>query len=804
MYNHKQIEQKWQSIWDKTDAFDTTDKYNKKYYSLAMFPYPSGQGIHVGHPQSYTATDIMARFKRLNQFDVLHPMGWDAFGLPAEQYALNTGNHPSVFTQQNINNFRRQLKSLGFSFDYKKEVDTTDPKYYKWTQWIFKKFYEKGLAEIQEIDVNWCPELGTVLANEEVLTDEKGNKVSERGSFPVIKKPMKQWVLKITAYADKLLEGLKEVDFPESLKMLQSKWIGKSEGVELNFLIEKTTKSLKVFTTRVDTIYGVSYIAISPDNTVAKKLITEDQQAAADKFFEQFNNLSDREKLINKEKEGFFTGTYAICPFSKKRIPIWVCNYVLNNFGTGILMGVPAHDERDFEFAKKYDLPIIPIIETNEPLPFTGNGVHINSYLINGLENQAAIAKLIEIGEATGIAKKVVTYKLRDWVFSRQRYWGEPFPVLFDEEDKIYLVNELVELPQMNEIQPSGNGESPLANNKEWINVEIDGKKYRRETNTMPQWAGSSWYYLAYIMKNADGSYVDMDSDEAHRRFKKWLPVDIYIGGQEHAVLHLLYARFWHKVLYDLNIVPTAEPFYKIVNQGMILGNDGQKMSKSRGNVINPDDIVAESGADTLRVYEMFMGPLVDTKAWNTSSIKGIRKWLDRVYNMIDNFKTGKFKIDPSFQNSEFDFIWHSTKKEVTQNIEDIKFNIAISKLMVFVNAIYKNEKVVSLEPLIDFAIMLSLFAPHISEEILEMLGQKQIQYQIWPSYDERKIQVQTVTVAIQVNGKLRGTLEKDVNTSQDETIAAALEVENVKKYIADAKIKKQIYIVNKIINFII
>lgn len=804
MYNQKRIEAKWQQVWEKTKAFKTQENGSKKFYVLDMFPYPSGAGLHVGHPKGYTATDIVARYKRLNNFDVLHPIGWDAFGLPAEQYAFNTGNHPETFTKENIKKFRKQLKSLGFSFDYDKEVDTTDPKYYKWTQWIFKKLYEQGLAEIQEIDVNWCPDLGTVLSNEEVLTNKEGNKVSERGNFPVFKKPMKQWVLKITKYADKLLEGLKDVDFPESLKSLQSSWIGKSEGVNVEFLVQNLSLKISVFTTRIDTIYGVQYLLLAPKHELVSQLVLPAQKAEFEEFLKNDNLLSEREKLINREKNGVFTGSYAIHPLTGKILPIWIADYVLENFGTGAVMGVPAHDERDFEFAQKHNLPIVSVIETSESLPFLGDGKHTNSELINGLNIFDSKQKLTQYLFDNKLGQKQIIYKMRDWIFSRQRYWGEPFPVLFDEEGKVHLVNEILELPKMDKIAPSGTGQSPLANNKEWVNVVLNGKNFIRETNTMPQWAGSSWYYLAYIMKNEDGSYLEIDSPEAYKRFQKWLPVDLYVGGQEHAVLHLLYARFWHKVLFDIKIVPTSEPFYKIVNQGMILGTDGQKMSKSKGNVINPDDIVEELGADTLRVYEMFMGPLTDTKAWSVESINGIRKWLDRVWNIYQIVLDSKIEFDSKYQDEDFEFVWHSTIKDVTNSIEELKFNIAISKMMVFVNALYKLKKISSHQPLIDLAIMLSIFAPHIAEELLEKLDTKQIKEQSWPTWDESKIKISTVTVALQVNGKLRATLTKKMDQNQEDTIKQALEIENVKKHIAEKVIKKTIYVENKIINFIV
>lgn len=804
MYKHKEIEKKWQKIWEETQAFKTTENKDKKFYVLDMFPYPSGSGLHVGHPEGYTATDIIARYKRLNGYDVLHPIGWDAFGLPAEQYALNTGNHPNEFTQKNIQHFRKQLKSLGFSFDYKKEVDTTDPKYYKWTQWIFKKLYENNLAEIKEIDVNWCEELGTVLANEEVITDSEGNKVSERGGFPVVKKPMKQWVLKITEYADKLLEGLNEVEFPESLKSLQSDWIGKKEGTLINWKIDNTSeKVIEVFTTRIDTIYGVSSINIAIDHPLALELVKPEFQNEYDNLLKEFKNTSDREKIINKDKKGMFTGSYAIHPLTGQKTQIWVANYVLSNFGTGAVMTVPAHDERDFEFAEKYGIKFNSVIKS-KTLPWTSDGVHLDSELINGLNIKESKKVLNNHIIKNNLGKTHTTYKMRDWIFSRQRYWGEPFPVLFDENNQIHLVDEILLLPEMENIAPSKTGESPLANNKEWVNIEINNKKYRRDTNTMPQWAGSSWYYLAYIMKQDDGSYLDLDSKEAQEKFKKWLPVDLYIGGQEHAVLHLLYSRFWHKVLYDLKLVPTSEPFYKIVNQGMILGTDGHKMSKSKGNVINPDDIVEQLGADTLRVYEMFMGPLVDTKTWSVESINGIRRWLDKIYNLFGKLQTKELIVDSNYEDLNIESFVQQTIKEVTESINLLKFNIAISKLMVFVREINKLNKINSLKIFADFAIMLSVFAPHLAEELLENIGYKNVQFLNWPEYDESKIINSSIIIAIQINGKLRGTIEKNDSDSQDEIIEKSKLVENVAKYLQDKNIKKVIYVENKIINFIV
>ncbi|WP_322961001.1 leucine--tRNA ligase [Mycoplasmopsis cynos] len=795
MYKHKEIEKKWQNIWETTKAFKTTEHNDKKYYVLDMFPYPSAAGLHVGHPEGYTASDIIARYKRLNGYDVLHPIGWDAFGLPAEQYALKTGHHPASFTQENIKTFKKQLKSLGFSFDWDKEIDTTDPKFYKWTQWIFKKLYEHNLAEIKKIDVNWCQELGTVLANEEVIIDEKGNRVSERGNFPVIRKPMKQWVLKITKYAEKLLDGLEKLEFSESLKSLQENWIGKSSGHVIKFKIENSNQTIDVFTTKIETILGASFIVVAPEHELLNNLKSNKN---INEYLEYTKTLSDRDRISNiKQKTGVYTGINAINPMTSELIPIWTSDYVLKNYGTGAIMGVPGVDERDQDFALKFNLDIKNII--------TGEVDH--EYLVNcgsytGLDLRTAKEKISQKLINEHQAYEQISYKIRDWIFSRQRYWGEPFPVYFDENNNIYLEENIVELPYMENIKPSNTGESPLANNKDWLYFEKDGRKYKRETNTMPQWAGSSWYFLAYIMKNADGSYLDINSKEAYQRFEKWLPVDLYIGGQEHAVGHLIYSRFWHKFLYDIKILPVDEPFLKVVNQGMILGPDGQKMSKSRGNVINPDEIIDEYGADTLRVYEMFMGPLAETKEWSVESIRGIRKWLDRVEVIISKFSNDSTLINENHKDSKFISLWQSTIKEVTIAINTLKFNIAISKLMVFINSLYKVEKLHSIKPLVDFCIMFSTLAPHLSEELLEQLNQKQIKDQKWPNVDEKLIQNSIVKIVVQVNGKVRGIFEKEGNLSEEEIFTMALSQPNVQKFIDGHEIKRKQYIKDKIVIF--
>ncbi len=803
MYNHRDVEKKWQQYWEKNKTFKTTEQNNKKAYILDMFPYPSGAGLHVGHLEGYTATDIISRFKRLKGFDVLHPIGWDAFGLPAEQYALKTGNHPAPFTLKNIDNFRRQLKSLGFSYDYDKEVNTTDPNFYVWTQWIFKELYKHGLATIEKIDVNWCEGLGTVLANEEII-EKDGIKVSERGNFPVIKKPMKQWVLKITKYAEKLLEGLEDLDWPESLKLLQRNWIGKSTGHVVKWNVLNSAEHIDTFTTRLDTIFGVSAIIISPEHKLISKLISLDQKQEVNEYIANAKQKSELERTqLSKNKTGVFLGTYVKHPFTKKQIPIWTSDYVLTSYGTGAIMSVPAHDERDFEFAKKYDLEIIKVINiSDDKLPYNGDGKHINCSIFDGLNNEEATNKIFEALDKSMSVRKNINFKLRDWIFSRQRYWGEPFPILFDENQNIYLVKELVALPHINNIKPSGTTDGPLANIPEWNNVIIDGKKYRHDNNVMPQWAGSSWYYLAYILKNADGTYTPLDSQEAKKRFENWLPVDLYIGGQEHAVLHLLYARFWHRFLFDLGIVNTKEPFAKLINQGLILGTDGQKMSKSLGNVINPDEFVESHGADSLRIYEMFMGPLTDSKSWNVDSLNGIRKWLDRIYatfkNLLDN------KIDISLDSSELDSNINQLILDVEENIEKTKFNIAISKMMVFINYLSSQTRIASKYPLKVFAILLSPFAPHIAEELLQILGEKQIHEQLWPFVEVDKILSKSPQIGIQINGKARGQIEVQDSWSEDEVIEHAIKLPNISKWLEGKTIIKKIYIKDKILNLII
>ncbi|HDR3335929.1 TPA: leucine--tRNA ligase, partial [Bacillus anthracis] len=689
-FNHQEIEKKWQGYWEENKTFRTPDETEKpKFYALDMFPYPSGAGLHVGHPEGYTATDILSRMKRMQGYNVLHPMGWDAFGLPAEQYALDTGNSPAEFTEHNINTFRNQIKSLGFSYDWDREVNTTDPNYYKWTQWIFLKLFEKGLAYVDEVPVNWCPALGTVLANEEIIDGK-----SERGGHPVERRPMRQWMLKITAYGDRLLEDLDELDWPESLKDMQRNWIGRSEGAEVHFNIDGTDEKFTVFTTRPDTLFGASYCVLAPEHALVADITTADQKEAVEAYINSVKMKSDLERTeLAKEKTGVFTGAYAVNPVNGEKLPIWIADYVLATYGTGAVMAVPAHDERDYEFASTFNLPMKEVVKGGDITKeaYTGDGAHVNSAFLDGLNKEEAIAKMIEWLEVTSAGNQKVTYRLRDWLFSRQRYWGEPIPVIHWEDGTMTAVKEeelpLV-LPKTENIRPSGTGESPLANIDEWVNV-VDpetGKKGRRETNTMPQWAGSCWYYLRYIDPNNSEALVDPE------KVKQWLPVDIYIGGAEHAVLHLLYARFWHKVLYDIGVVPTKEPFQQLFNQGMILGENNEKMSKSKGNVVNPDDIVASHGADTLRLYEMFMGPLDASIAWSENGLDGARRFLDRVWRLFvqDNGELSEKITDAP--NKDLEKAYHQTVKKVTEDYAELRFNTAISQMMVFINDAYKAE----------------------------------------------------------------------------------------------------------------
>ena len=806
VYNHRVIERKWQKYWDENKTFKTLDDHSKeKFYALDMFPYPSGAGLHVGHPEGYTATDILSRYKRANGYNVLHPMGWDAFGLPAEQYALDTGHDPRDFTKTNIDTFRRQIKELGFSYDWDREVNTTDPKYYKWTQWIFKKLYEKGLAYVDEVPVNWCPALGTVLSNEEVIDGK-----SERGGHPVERRPMRQWVLKITEYAEQLIDDLDILDWPESLKAMQRNWIGKSVGAEIDFKIEGTDKAFTVFTTRADTVFGVSYCVLAPEHKLVEEIVTEGQRAAVEEYLDIVKRKSDLERTdLNKDKTGVFTGAYAINPVNGEKVELWIADYVLASYGTGAVMAVPAHDERDYEFATKFNLPITAVIEDNGEVvvPFFGDGKHINSDFINGLNNKEAIAKVIEFLEENKVGRSKVTYKLRDWLFSRQRYWGEPIPIIHWEDGTMTTVpdSELpLLLPETDNIKPSGTGESPLANIEEWLNV-VDpetGKKGKRETNTMPQWAGSCWYYLRYIDPHNDKMFADPE------KLKYWLPVDVYIGGAEHAVLHLLYARFWHKVLYDLGLVPSREPFQKLFNQGMILaeGKDGrpEKMSKSKGNVVNPDDIIVSHGADTLRVYEMFMGPLDASIAWSENGLDGSRRFLDRVYRLFVDEETGKVNdkvLDKD--NAELEVSYNYTVKKVSEDIEILGFNTAISQLMVFVNDCYKAEYIPRKYAL-GFIQLLAPFAPHLAEEMWEIYGNTEsVSYVAWPTFDETKLVSDTVEIVVQLMGKVKTKLDvkKDLTSAELEQIVLA--DEEVKALIEGKQVIKVIVVPGRLVNIV-
>ena len=800
-YNHKTIEKKWQKYWAAHNTFNTTTDPDKpKFYALDMFPYPSGQGLHVGHPEGYTATDILSRFKRAQGYNVLHPMGWDAFGLPAEQYALDTGNDPAEFTKKNIETFRRQINSLGFSYDWNREVNTTDPEYYKWTQWIFTKLYEKGLAYEAEVAVNWVPELGTVIANEEVIDGK-----SERGGYDVIRKPMRQWMLKITAYADRLLDDLEELDWPESIKEMQRNWIGRSVGANVTFKVADTDKEFTVFTTRPDTLFGATYAVMAPELPLVKEITTPEQMAAVESYIEQAAKKSDLNRTdLAKEKTGVFTGAYAINPVNNKKIPIWIADYVLASYGTGAIMAVPAHDDRDFEFAKTFDLEIIPVLAGGDVTKeaFTEDGEHINSDFLNGLNKQEAIDKMVAWLEENGVGKKEVSYRLRDWLFSRQRYWGEPIPIIHWEDGTTTALSEEelpLRLPKADNIKPSGTGESPLANIIDWVNV-VDpktGLKGRRETNTMPQWAGSSWYFLRYVDPHNKQALAD------YEKLKQWLPVDIYIGGAEHAVLHLLYARFWHKFLYDLGVVPTKEPFQKLFNQGMILGENNEKMSKSRGNVVNPDDVVKQYGADTLRLYEMFMGPLDASIAWSENGLEGSRKFLDRVWRLIVD-ENGKLRDRiTTFNDGKLDKVYNQTVKKVTEDFENLHFNTAISQMMVFVNEAYKADAL-PYAYIEGFVQLLAPIAPHIAEELWEILGNEGgISYVPWPTFDEAALVESEVEIVCQINGKVRAKLMVPVDSSKEALEELALANEQIKEHIAGKTVRKVIAVPNKLVNIV-
>ena len=811
-YPFSEIEPKWQRFWEEEKTFKAVEDYDRqKYYVLDMFPYPSGAGLHVGHPEGYTATDIVCRYKRMRGFNVLHPMGWDAFGLPAEQYAVKTGVHPAVTTKQNIETFRRQMKMIGFSYDWDREVNTTDPKYYRWTQWIFEQLYKKDLAYIAEVPVNWCPELGTVLANEEVPEQvEKG--------FTVVRRPMRQWMLKITAYAERLLEDLEELDWTESLKEMQRNWIGRSVGAEVRFDVHGLDESITVFTTRPDTLWGATYMVLAPEHPLVEQVTKEEQRAAVDAYREAAAKKNDLERTeLSKEKSGVFTGGYAVNPVNDERIPIWIADYVLMTYGTGAIMAVPGHDERDWEFARKFDLPIVEVITGGnvEEAAYTDteHGVAVNSDFINGLGYRKAFEKVVDWLEENGLGRRKVNYKLRDWLFSRQRYWGEPFPVIHvkhpdgHEEVKLLPEDELpLTLPDVESYKPSGTGESPLATIPEWVETTDPetGLPARRETNTMPQWAGSCWYYLRYMDPHNDEEFCSRQKEEY------WGPVDLYVGGTEHAVLHLLYARFWHKVLYDLGHVSTKEPFMRLVNQGMILGEDGRKMSKSFGNVINPDDVIRDYGADTLRLFEMFMGPLEQVKPWNTKGVEGVHRFLNRVWRLYvkDDPDATVAELDATIQDVEPDEeslkLLHRSIKKITEDIEALRFNTAISQMMIFVNEMNKRD--VRPKSVMEiFVLLLSPFAPHLAEELWRLMGNAgTLAYETWPEYDPALTVEDEVEVVLQVNGKVRDRMTVAKGTSREDLESAARGNERMQSNLEGKTVVKVIAVPDKLVNFVI
>mgnify|MGYP000073692930 CR=1 FL=1 len=843
-YDFNGIEQKWQDFWLSNKTFKAPDGSDKpKYYVLDMFPYPSGAGLHVGHPEGYTASDIVSRYKRMAGFNVLHPMGWDAFGLPAEQYAVQTGTHPAVTTTKNIDNMRRQIQSLGFSYDWDREVNTTDVNYVKWTQWIFLKFFNSwfddeqqkarpieelpipdGLSDAEreqyinnhrlayehEAPVNWCPALGTVLANEEVVGG-----VSERGGHPVIRKPMRQWMLRITKFAERLLDGLDGLDWSDSIKKLQSDWIGKSTGAEVDFKLDGRDDVIRVFTTRPDTLFGATYMVMSPEHPLVDVITTEDNKAAVKAYKEEASKKSDLDRTdLAKDKTGQFTGAYAINPVNSEKIPIWISDYVLISYGTGAIMAVPAHDDRDFEFATKFQLPIIQVVQPDNAddaelcrqgkLCFTGNGTAINSGEFTGLSTPEFKEKITAWLQEQGLGCKAINYKLRDWLFSRQRYWGEPFPILHTEDGRIVALDESdlpLRLPELEDYKPSESGEPPLSKATDWVNVTLpDGTKARRETNTMPQWAGSCWYYLRYMDPKNESAAVDFEKQQY------WLPIDLYIGGAEHAVLHLLYSRFWHKLLHDLGYVSTEEPYQKLINQGMILGEDNQKMSKSRGNVINPDDVVKDYGADSMRLYEMFMGPLEATKPWSMQGVEGVHRFLQRAWRAIIDPDTGELldcvqDVEP---NEETERILHQTIKKVTEDVENYAFNTAISQMMIFVNHLYKQD-VRPVSALKSFVLVLAPFAPHITEELWQRLGgETTLAYEPWPTFDAEKAKEKEIELAVQVLGKVKDKIMVAADATEEQIQQMALASEKVQAAMGGKLPKKIIVIKSRLVNIVV
>ena len=806
-YSAEQIEPKWQEYWHKNKTFAVQVDHSKpKFYVLDMFPYPSGAGLHVGHPEGYTATDIIARYKRMLGFNVLHPMGWDAFGLPAEQYALETGTHPATTTARNIATFKRQIQSLGFSYDWDREVATCDPEYYHWTQWIFSQLYKKGLAYMDDVPVNWCPALGTVLANEEIIDGK-----SERGGHDVIRRPMRQWMLRITTYAESLLAGLDELDWPESVKEMQRNWIGRSEGASLEFAVHQhENKSFKVFTTRPDTLFGATYAVLAPEHPIVGSITADAQRPAVEAYVQAAVNKSDRQRQEEADrKTGVFTGAYAINPANQKQIPIFVADYVLITYGTGAIMAVPGHDERDWEFAKKFDLEIAEVVSGGDvqQAAHTGNGVLVNSGFLDGMDVDAAKQKMIGWLVEQNLGERKVNYKLRDWLFSRQRYWGEPFPVIHTADGPKLLPEDSlpVVLPAVERYQPTEDGEPPLARAADWLEIADPetGVQARRETNTMPQWAGSCWYYLRFVDPRNDKKAWDLDAE------RYWMPVDLYVGGVEHAVLHLLYSRFWQHVLHDLGLVSTREPFTKLVNQGMILGEDNQKMSKARGNVVNPDVLIKEYGADTLRMYEMFMGPLEQVKPWNTKSVSGVFKFLSRVWNLLVD-KDGKIRpfIVPDSEiavgSLEIEKSLHRTIKKVTEDLDGMRFHTAIAALMTFSNDA-AGVAALPLRCAKSFVLLLSPFAPHAGEELWQLLGgTTTLAYEPWPIFDPELVKVDRITIAVQINGKLRETIEVDVAIDNEQLLALAKAEPKVKNFLEGKEVVREIVVPKRLVNFVV
>ncbi|MBQ3385156.1 MAG: leucine--tRNA ligase [Erysipelotrichaceae bacterium] len=795
-YNHEITEKKWQKYWDEHKTFktDVWDFSKPKFYALDMFPYPSGAGLHVGHPEGYTATDVVSRKKRMEGYNVLHPMGFDSFGLPAEQYAINTGNHPEKFTKENIAFFTSQLKNIGFSYDWDRQVSTCDPSYYKWTQYIFKLLFDDGLARCVDMPVNWCEELGTVLANDEVIDGK-----SERGGYPVVRKNMKQWVIDIVKYADRLLEGLEEIDWPESTKEMQRNWIGRSYGAHVKFAIDGHDETFTVFTTRCDTLFGATYCVFAPEHVLVEKITTDECREAVEAYVKACSTKSDLERTeLNKDKTGVFTGAYAINPVNNKKIPIWISDYVLATYGTGAIMAVPAHDTRDYEFATKFGLEIIPVLEGGDVSreAYVEDGLHINSDFLNGLNKEDAINKMIEWLTERGIGEKKVNYRIREWIFARQRYWGEPIPVVHMEDESMISLplDQLpLVLPELDDYKPSG-GASPLEKATDWVNVEVNGKKGRRETSTMPGSAGSSWYFLRYIDPHNDNAIAD------RKLMEHWLPVDLYVGGPEHAVGHLLYSRMWNNYLYDKGIVPVKEPFHKLVHQGMILGANGIKMGKRYPEyIVDPNDIVRSYGADTLRVYEMFMGPLEASKPWSEQGVEGARRWIERVWRLAMEMDD-KITDEPT---PELDYIYNYTVKKVSEDIDTLNFNTAISQMMIFINECYRVDKV-NKDMLINFIKLLSPYAPHVCEEIYHhYTGEETIAYAKWPEYDPAKLVKNDVEIVVQVNGKVRGRVTAAKDCTQEEVQEEAMALETVKAQLNGKTIRKVIFVKNKLLNIV-